>query len=125
MLRVRSASAGYNSLATRKRQLHETQLNVVACGKLIMDPGRHLCTWDKAPIDLTKTGFALLAALARYPGYVKSRDQLIDEIRGPEICVLDRTIDSHIKRLRKKFRAADREFANLQTVWGIGYRYRE
>ena len=93
-------------------------------GELALDPARHLCTWRGGKIDLTVTEFLLLQALAKRPGHVKSRDQLIDAAYGEHIYVDDRTIDSHIKRLRKKFKAVDSEFAHIETLYGVGYRYR-
>ena len=98
---------------------------VLRRGELVLDPNRHQCTWRTRPIDLTVTEFLILQALALRPGHVKSRDQLIDVAYGENIYVDDRTIDSHIKRLRKKFRDADPEFAQIETLYGIGYRYRE
>jgi two-component system response regulator ChvI len=90
-----------------------------------MDPTRHLCTWDGKPIELTVTEFLLLKALAQRPGHVKSRDQLMDSAYGENIYVDDRTIDSHIKRLRKKFKAVIGEFNHIETLYGVGYRYKE
>ena len=75
-------------------------------------------------MNLTVTEFLLLQALARRPGHVKNRDQLIDEAYGQNIYVDDRTIDSHIKRIRRKFREIDSEFAQVGTLYGVGYRYR-
>jgi len=92
-------------------------------GKLSMDPARHSCTWSGADVDLTVTEFLILEALANRPGIVKSRDQLMDAAYDDQIYVDDRTIDSHIKRLRKKFRTVDSEFANIETLYGIGYKY--
>ena len=94
-------------------------------GPLMMDPTRHLCTWDNQPIELTVTEFLLLKALAQRPGHVKSRDQLMDAAYGENIYVDDRTIDSHIKRLRKKFKAVIGEFNHIETLYGVGYRYKE
>ena len=94
-------------------------------GHLSMDPSRHQCTWKGQPINLTVTEFLLLIALTKYPGHVKSRDQLIDLAYGENIYVDDRTIDSHIKRLRKKFRSFDPDFSNIETLYGIGYRYND
>ncbi len=94
-------------------------------GDLILDPARHLCTWKGEPLNLTVTEFLIVQALAQRPGHVKSRDQLIDAAYGENIYVDDRTIDSHIKRLRKKFRAADDTFDSIETLYGIGYRYRD
>lgn len=94
-------------------------------GELILDPERHLCTWKGTPVQLTVTEFLLLRALAQYPGHVKNRDQLMDAAYGESIYVDDRTIDSHIKRLRKKFRDIDDEFSEIETLYGVGYRYRD
>jgi len=94
-------------------------------GDLILDPERHMCTWKEVPVQLTVTEFLLLRALAQYPGHVKNRDQLMDAAYGESIYVDDRTIDSHIKRLRKKFRDIDNEFGEIETLYGVGYRYRD
>jgi two-component system response regulator ChvI len=94
-------------------------------GDLVMDPARHLCTWKAQPVELTVTEFLILKSLAIRPGHVKSRDQLMDAAYGEHIYVDDRTIDSHIKRLRKKFKAVDDEFAQIETLYGVGYRYRD
>jgi two-component system response regulator ChvI len=94
-------------------------------GDLVMDPLRHACTWKGQPVQLTVTEFLLLKALAQRPGHVKSRDQLMDAAYGEHIYVDDRTIDSHVKRLRKKFKAVDSDFAMIETLYGVGYRYRE
>jgi two-component system response regulator ChvI len=94
-------------------------------GDLTLDSARHLCTWKGQPVDLTVTEFLLLKSLASRPGHVKSRDQLMDAAYGEHIYVDDRTIDSHIKRLRKKFRVLDGEFAQIETLYGVGYRYRD
>jgi two-component system response regulator ChvI len=97
----------------------------VVRGDLVLDQARHLCTWKGQPVNLTVTEFLLLKALALRPGHVKSRDQLMDAAYGEHIYVDDRTIDSHIKRLRKKFKAIDGEFAQVETLYGVGYRYRD
>jgi len=97
---------------------------VIRRGHLVLDPERHLCTWKEQQADLTVTEFLLLEALARRPGHVKSRDQLIDAAYGENIYVDDRTIDSHVKRVRRKFKALDDEFAEIETLYGVGYRYR-
>jgi two-component system response regulator ChvI len=90
----------------------------------MLDPGRHLCAWKGEEINLTVTEFLLVEALARRPGLVKNRDQLIDAAYGEHIYVDDRTIDSHVKRLRRKFKEIDPEFAEIETLYGVGYRYR-
>ena len=97
----------------------------VVRGDLTLDPARHLCTWRGLPVRLTVTEFLVLMALAQRPGHVKSRDQLMDVAYQDNVYVDDRTIDSHIKRLRRKMREVDPEFANIETLYGVGYRYRE
>ncbi|MCK5167907.1 MAG: response regulator transcription factor [Rhodospirillaceae bacterium] len=98
--------------------------NLISRGDLMMDTSRHLCTWKEKQVNLTVTEFLLLHALATNPGHVKSRDQLIDAAYGENIYVDDRTIDSHIKRLRRKFRAAVPDFDEIETLYGVGYRYK-
>ena len=98
---------------------------VLVRGDLTLDETRHLCHWRARDIQLTVTEFLLVKALAARPGMVKSRDQLIDAAYGENIFVDDRTIDSHIKRVRKKFRAADEGFNQIETLYGIGYRYKD
>jgi two-component system, OmpR family, response regulator ChvI len=97
---------------------------VMRRGELVLDPARHLCTWKGEEINLTVTEFLLVEALANRPGHVKNRDQLIDAAYGEHIYVDDRTIDSHVKRLRRKFKAADDDFQEIETLYGVGYRYR-
>ena len=94
-------------------------------GALTMDPLRHAVTWKDRDVTLTVTEFLLLQALAQRPGFVKSRDQLMDVAYDDQVYVDDRTIDSHIKRLRKKMRAVDPDFSAIETLYGIGYRYNE
>ena len=94
-------------------------------GGLVLDPGRHQCTWGGEEVALTVTEFLILKALAARPGLVKSRDQLMDVAYDDNVYVDDRTIDSHIKRLRKKFRDVDGDFARIETLYGVGYRYNE
>ena len=98
---------------------------IIARGEMMLDPARHSCTWKGQAVELTVTEFLLLKALAGRPGLVKSRDQLMDAAYGEHIYVDDRTIDSHIKRVRKKFKAIDAEFAQIETLYGVGYRYRD
>ncbi|MGH6986570.1 MAG: response regulator [Caulobacteraceae bacterium] len=94
-------------------------------GRLTLDPARHDCLWDGKPVRLTVTEFLLLQSLAQRPGFVKSRDNLMDAAYEDQVYVDDRTIDSHIKRMRKKFREVDPEFDAIETLYGVGYRYRE
>ncbi len=92
-------------------------------GRLRLDPARHQVTWDGKPVSLTVTEFLILEALATRPGVVKSRNQLMDAAYSEDVFVDDRTIDSHIKRLRRKFRAADQDFAGIETLYGAGYSF--
>ncbi len=101
------------------------QEDSMARGELVLDSARHLCTWRREPVQLTVTEFLILRSLAERPGHVKNRDQLMDAAYGEHIYVDDRTIDSHIKRLRRKFKAVDSQFAQIETLYGLGYRYRE
>jgi len=98
---------------------------VIVRGQMTLDPARHQCTWKSDPVELTVTEFLILKSLAQRPGHVKNRDQLMDAAYGEHIYVDDRTIDSHIKRLRKKFKAVDSEFGQIETLYGVGYRYRD
>ena len=88
-----------------------------------MDPARHHVTWDGQPVSLTVTEFLLLEALAARPGVIKSRNQLMDAAYTDDVFVDDRTVDSHIKRMRRKFRSVDREFSAISTLYGAGYRF--
>lgn len=99
--------------------------DVMHRGPLLLDAARHLCAWKKEHVNLTVTEFLIVESLARHPGHVKSRDQLIDAAYGEHIYVDDRTIDSHIKRVRKKFKLVDKDFNQIETLYGVGYRYRE
>ena len=99
--------------------------NVLVRGNLTMDPLRHLVTWKQQDVTLTVTEFLLLQSLVQRPGFVKSRDQLMEVAYQEQIYVDDRTIDSHIKRLRKKMRSVDDNFSAIEILYGIGYRYNE
>ena len=94
-------------------------------GRLVMDPARHKVRWDGKDVTLTVTEFLILEALAQRPGVVKSRNQLLDVAYQDDVYVDDRTIDSHIKRIRRKFRAVDAEFDAIETLYGVGYRFGE
>ena len=98
--------------------------NTIRRGDLMLDPDRHICTWKGKHVTLTVTEFLIVEVLSRRPGHVKNRDQLIDAAYGENIYVDDRTIDSHIKRLRRKFREVDSEFSEIETLYGVGYRYK-
>ena len=94
-------------------------------GQLVLDPMRHECTWNAKAVKLTVTEFLILQCLAQRPGFVKSRDNLMDAAYDDQVYVDDRTIDSHIKRLRKKFKVVDDDFDSIETLYGVGYRYKE
>lgn len=94
-------------------------------GDLMLDSARHMCTWHGESVFLTVTEFLILTSLAKRPGHVRSRDQLLDAAYDEQTYVDDRTIDSHIKRMRKKFRIIDPNFTKIETLYGIGYRYKE
>ncbi|MDA9815918.1 response regulator transcription factor [Alphaproteobacteria bacterium] len=98
--------------------------DIIECDNLLLDPDRHLCQWKHENVKLTVTEFLMLKALIIHPGHVKSRDQLMDAAYGDSVFLDDRTIDSHIKRLRRKFRLVDPEFEQIETLYGIGYRFR-
>jgi two-component system response regulator ChvI len=115
-LRRRESGEGTEAAAGRE---------VMIRGKLTLDPARHACTWDNRDVQLTVTEFLILQALAQRPGFVKSRDNLMDAAYDDQVYVDDRTIDSHIKRLRKKFKATDDSFDAIETLYGVGYRYRD
>ena len=98
--------------------------STVSQGHLHLDHERHDCLWKNRPVNLTVTEFLIIDALAQRPGVVKSRDSLMDAAYDDQIYVDDRTIDSHIKRLRRKFRAVDASFDAIETLYGVGYRYK-
>ena len=101
----------------------EDQPEPVRRGRLTMDPLRHQITWAEQPVSLTVTEFLILEALAARPGVIKTRNQLMDAAYDDDVFVDDRTIDSHIKRLRRKFRAIDPDFAAIETLYGAGYSF--
>jgi len=98
---------------------------VLERGQLRMDPERHTCTWKNESVTLTVTEFVLLQALATRPGVVKSRNALMDAAYDDQIYVDDRTIDSHVKRMRKKFKQVEESFDKIETLYGVGYRFKE
>ena len=102
-----------------------TQSASLERGQLVMDQERHTCTWKGEPVTLTVTEFLILHSLAQRPGVVKSRDALMDSAYDEQVYVDDRTIDSHIKRLRKKFKLVDDDFDVIETLYGVGYRFKE
>lgn len=106
-----SADAGAQALLTR--------------GRLVMDPARHHVAWDGKPVSLTVTEFLILESLAYRPGIIRSRNQLMDAAYPDDVYVDDRTVDSHIKRLRRKFKAIDADFSAIETLYGAGYSFSE
>jgi two-component system response regulator ChvI len=98
---------------------------LIVRGRLTMDPARHKVLWDGKDVTLTVTEFLILEALAQRPGVVKTRNQLLDIAYQDDVYVDDRTIDSHIKRVRRKFRAVDSDFDAIETLYGVGYRFGE
>jgi len=98
---------------------------IMVRGRLTLDPNRHACTWDSTPVRLTVTEFLILEALAKWPEVVKNRNQLMDAAYEDDVYVDDRTIDSHIKRLRKKFREIDPQFDAIDTLYGGGYSFKD
>lgn len=113
--------ASYDRPATNGYMVEEPEPMVR--GKLEMDPARHNVRWNGKPVTLTVTEFMILEALANRPGVVRTRDQLMDTAYQDDVYVDDRTIDSHIKRLRRKFREIDPEFSAIDTLYGAGYRF--
>lgn len=113
------------SEASRHPASPEDKEQKIIRGRLALDPERHLCEWNGKSVTLTVTEFLILQALVMRPGHVKNREQLMDAAYNDDVYVDDRTIDSHIKRLRKKFRVVDDTFSNIETLYGIGYRYSE
>jgi two-component system response regulator ChvI len=111
------SSGGTEDSPTEERQ------PVLERGRLSMDPARHRVTWDGKDVSLTVTEFLILEALAIRPGVIKSRNQLMDAAYPDDVFVDDRTVDSHIKRLRRKFRATDSNFSAIETLYGAGYSF--
>ncbi|MFP5330337.1 MAG: response regulator transcription factor [Alphaproteobacteria bacterium] len=103
----------------------EPEPELLERGRLTMDPARHKVKWDGKDVTLTVTEFLILEALAQRPGVVKNRNQLLDVAYQEDVYVDDRTIDSHIKRIRRKFRSVDPDFDSIETLYGVGYRFEE
>jgi two-component system response regulator ChvI len=118
-LRRDAARAGGGGEATEPQSLPEP----IRRGRLTMDPARHTVEWAGAAVSLTVTEFLILEALATRPGVVKTRNQLMDAAYHDDVFVDDRTIDSHIKRLRRKFRSVDSGFGAIETLYGAGYSF--
>ena len=106
----------------------ENQVNndsLIERGNLLLNMDRHECHWKGERIKLTVTEFLLLESLVNRPGYVKNRDQLMSAAYSDDLYVDDRTIDSHIKRIRRKFKAIDKNFDSIETLYGVGYRFNQ
>lgn len=110
---------------TASQSPNEDSHDKIVRGSLVLDDSRHICSWKGKDVNLTVTEYLLLKSLAQRPGHVKNRDQLIDMAYGENIYVDDRTIDSHIKRVRKKFRKIDQNFSQIETLYGVGYKYKD
>jgi two-component system response regulator ChvI len=123
--RIRAILRRTEMRATPPEEQPEAEPAQIVRGRLSMDPARHRVSWEGKDVTLTVTEFMILEALAQRPGVVKSRNQLMDVAYHDDIYVDDRTIDSHIKRLRRKFRAVDGEFSAIETLYGVGYRFAE
>ena len=113
----------YNRLNKENKDILKKQ--IFTKGELVLDEDKQLCFWKDTEIELTVAEFNLIKSLAQYPGVVKDRNQLMDAMYGDSIYVDDRTIDSHIKRLRKKFRSYDKSFDQIRTRYGSGYSWRD
>lgn len=123
--RVKAVLRRASTLPDTGSKTGEASAKTLERGQLVMDQERHTCTWNGKPVTLTVTEFLILYALAQRPGVVKSRDSLMDAAYDDQVYVDDRTIDSHIKRLRKKFKVEDDSFDMIETLYGVGYRFRE
>ncbi len=122
--RIRAVLRRSELRAGRSEEPDEVVEEIVR-GRLSMDPARHRVRWEGGDVVLTVTEFLILEALAQRPGVVKSRNQLMDVAYQDDIYVDDRTIDSHVKRMRRKFREVDPEFKSIETLYGVGYRFAE
>jgi two-component system, OmpR family, response regulator ChvI len=103
----------------------EAEVSLITRGRLEMDAARHRVRWDGKDVALTVTEFLILEALAQRPDIVKNRNQLMDAAYQDDVYVDDRTVDSHVKRIRRKFRAVDGDFDAIDTLYGAGYRFSE
>lgn len=121
--RIRSVLRRYAALTPASAETDKSHL--IVRGQLELDDDRHICRWGGQNINLTVTEYLLIKTLAISPGHVRSRDQLITAAYGESIYVDDRTIDTHIKRIRRKFRDIDNQFDSIETLYGVGYRYKD
>ena len=111
------------SFSNKENQVNNDSL--IERGNLLLNMDRHECNWKEERIKLTVTEFLLLESLVNRPGYVKNRDQLMSAAYSDDLYVDDRTIDSHIKRIRRKFKAIDKDFNSIETLYGVGYRFNQ
>ena len=123
--RIRTVLRIYKNRTEDQNNNSDTKKQNFIKGDLILDEDKQLCFWKDIEIELTVAEFNLIKSLAQYPGVVKDRNQLMDAMYGDSIYVDDRTIDSHIKRLRKKFRSYDNSFDQIRTRYGSGYSWRD
>tara|TARA_Y100001001_G_scaffold137262_1_gene138990 strand:- start:1993 stop:2709 length:717 start_codon:yes stop_codon:yes gene_type:complete len=123
--RIRSLLRRQSLNTTSSNDVSDDAQSQIKRGSLKLDDARHICSWKDQHIALTVTEYLILRALAHRPGLVKNREQLMDIAYGESVYVDDRTVDSHIKRIRKKFRKSDPEFSQIETLYGVGYRYKE
>lgn len=122
--RIRSVLRRY-AVVSPKINIEQNNSHLIMRGMLELDDSRHLCRWKGQPVNLTVTEYLLIKALSITPGHVRSRDQLIDAAYGESIYVDDRLIDTHIKRIRRKMREIDDSFDGIETLYGVGYRYKD
>ena len=122
--RIRTVLRIYQNRKSSNK-IEDNKINNLKKGNLELDDLKQLCFWKNEVIELTVAEFNLIKSLAKYPGVVKDRNQLMDAMYGDSIYVDDRTIDSHIKRLRKKFKSYDPTFDQIRTRYGSGYSWRE
>ena len=122
--RIKSVLRRY-AISAKKSDAISASAHIIKRGFLELDDERHLCRWKSSSVTLTVTEYLLLKALAVSPGHVKTRDQLITAAYGESIYVDDRTIDTHIKRIRRKIKDTDKEFDDIETLYGVGYRYKD
>ncbi|HET8534574.1 MAG TPA: response regulator transcription factor [Sphingomicrobium sp.] len=125
LARIRAILRRQEFAKTEAAPAEQAEPELLVRGRLSMDPARHKVKWDGRDVTLTVTEFLILEALAQRPGVVKNRNQLLDIAYQDDVYVDDRTIDSHIKRIRRKFRAADPQFDAIETLYGVGYRFEE
>ena len=111
-------------LRKKNNNLEEIK-NIISHGKLKLDPSQLECEWDgkQLPDKLTTTEFLIVKELAKRPGIIKERSQLMDVAYREDTDIEDRTIDSHVKRIRKKFKKVDPDFSAIETRYGSGYRW--